>query len=139
MTKRCPSTRFIESPPGDCTFLIETQELRGYVQVTIHTYHCHLLWRSTYRSELQYAAMRMVAGSCRPRHSMRLTCRPSAALRLLGSLRISHNKFLQANKWILIRITTEDNSTTLRTSHFPRNKIHSLFEDIVAHCHTTTP
>ena len=37
----------------------------------------------------------------RPRHSVRMTYRPSAALRLLGSLRISHNKFLQANKEIL--------------------------------------
>ena len=34
----------------------------------------------------------------RPRHSVRMTYRPSAALRLLGSLRISHNKFLRANK-----------------------------------------
>ena len=38
------------------------------------------------------------------RHSVRMTYRPSAALRLLGSLRISHNKFLRANKWILILI-----------------------------------
>ena len=36
-----------------------------------------------------------------PRHSVRMTYRFSAALWLLGSLRISHNKFLQANKWIL--------------------------------------
>ena len=35
-----------------------------------------------------------------PRHSVRLTYRPSAAL--LGSLRMSHNKFLCANKWILV-------------------------------------
>ena len=35
-------------------------------------------------------------------HSVRMTYRPSAALRLLGSLRISHNKFLLANKWILL-------------------------------------
>ena len=34
----------------------------------------------------------------RLRHSVRMTYRPSAALRLLGSLRISHNKFLRANK-----------------------------------------
>ena len=34
----------------------------------------------------------------RPRHSVRMTYRPSTALRLLGSLRISHNKFLRANK-----------------------------------------
>ena len=49
--------------------------------------------------------MRMVSGS-RPhaRHSVRMTYRPSPALGLLGSLRISHNKFLQANKWILILI-----------------------------------
>ena len=40
----------------------------------------------------------------RPRHSVRMTYRPSAALRLLGSLRISHNKFLRTNKWILILI-----------------------------------
>ena len=33
----------------------------------------------------------------RVRHSVRMTHRPSAALRLLGSLRISHNKFLRAN------------------------------------------
>ena len=39
-----------------------------------------------------------------PRHSMRLTYRPGTALRLLGSHRISHNKFLRANKWILIFI-----------------------------------
>ena len=32
------------------------------------------------------------------RHSVRMTYRPSAALRLLGSLGISHNKFLRANK-----------------------------------------
>ena len=38
----------------------------------------------------------------RPRHCVRLTYRPSAALRLLGSLRISHNKFLWFNKGILI-------------------------------------
>ena len=37
----------------------------------------------------------------RPRHCVRMTYRPSAALRLLGSVRISHNKFLRANKWIL--------------------------------------
>ena len=37
----------------------------------------------------------------RPRQSVRMTYRPSAALWLLGSLRISHNKFLLANKWIL--------------------------------------
>ena len=37
----------------------------------------------------------------RPRHSVRMTYRPSAALWLLGSLKISHNKFLRANKWIL--------------------------------------
>ena len=34
-------------------------------------------------------------------HSVRMTYRPSAALWLLRSLRISHNKFLWANKWIL--------------------------------------
>ena len=38
----------------------------------------------------------------RAHHSVRMTYRPSAALRLVGSLRISHNKFLWANKWILI-------------------------------------
>ena len=38
----------------------------------------------------------------RARHSVRMTCRPSTALRLLGSLRISHNKFPRANKFILI-------------------------------------
>ena len=37
-------------------------------------------------------------------HSMKMTYRPSAALQLLGSLRISHNKFLPANKWIFILI-----------------------------------
>ena len=37
----------------------------------------------------------------RAHHSMRMTYRPIPALRLLGSLRISHNKFLRANKWIL--------------------------------------
>ena len=37
----------------------------------------------------------------RPRHCMRITYKPSAALRLLRSIRISHNKFLRANKWIL--------------------------------------
>ena len=53
--------------------------------------------------------MRSAASSCmqqcvwwlvraRVRHSVRMTHRPSAALRLLGSLRISHNKFLRANK-----------------------------------------
>ena len=36
-----------------------------------------------------------------PRHSVRLTYRPSATLQLLGSLRISLNKFLWASKWIL--------------------------------------
>ena len=45
-----------------------------------------------------YAAMHMVAVRARPRHSVRMTYRPSAALLLLGSLRISHNKFLRANK-----------------------------------------
>ena len=46
-----------------------------------------------------YATMRMVAGFApHARHSVRMTYRPSAALRLLGSLRISHNKFLRANK-----------------------------------------
>ena len=40
----------------------------------------------------------------RARHSVRMIYRPSAALRLLGSLRISHNKFLLVNKWILILI-----------------------------------
>ena len=38
----------------------------------------------------------------RARHSVRMTYRPSAALQLLGSLRIFGNKFLRANKWILI-------------------------------------
>ena len=39
------------------------------------------------------------------RHSVRMTYRPtSAALRLHGSLRRSHSKFLRANKWILILI-----------------------------------
>ena len=33
---------------------------------------------------------------------VRLTYRPSTALWLLGSLRISHKKFLQANKWVFI-------------------------------------
>ena len=33
-----------------------------------------------------------------PRHSVRMTYRPSAALRLLRSLRISHNNFLRASK-----------------------------------------
>ena len=37
-----------------------------------------------------------------PWHSVRITYRPSAALWLLGSL--SHNKFLRANKFILILI-----------------------------------
>ena len=32
------------------------------------------------------------------RHSARMTYRPSAALQLLGSLRMSHNKYLCANK-----------------------------------------
>ena len=40
----------------------------------------------------------------RPRHSVRLTYRPNAVLRVLRSLRISHNKFLQASKWILTLI-----------------------------------
>ena len=35
-------------------------------------------------------------------HSVRMTYRPSTALRLLGSLWISHNKFLPVNKWILL-------------------------------------
>ena len=34
----------------------------------------------------------------RVRHCLRTTHRPSAALQLLGSLRISHNKFPRANK-----------------------------------------
>ena len=34
----------------------------------------------------------------RARHSVRMAHRPSAALRLLGSLRISHKKFLRVNK-----------------------------------------
>ena len=41
----------------------------------------------------------------RAHHSVRMTYRPSAALRLLGSLRISHDKFLRANKWILILVS----------------------------------
>ena len=46
-----------------------------------------------------YAAMRMVASS-RPnaRHSVRMTYRPSTALRLLRGFKISHNKFLQTNE-----------------------------------------
>ena len=32
------------------------------------------------------------------RHSVRMTYRPSAAVRLLGRFKISHNKFLRANK-----------------------------------------
>ena len=38
------------------------------------------------------------------RHSVRMTNRPSATLRLLEGLRICHSKFLWANKWILILI-----------------------------------
>ena len=34
----------------------------------------------------------------RARHSVRMTYRPSAVLRLLRNLRISDNKFLRANK-----------------------------------------
>ena len=56
---------------------------------------CRLPWRSAASS---YAAMRMVAGS-RP---VLVIAWEWHALRLLGSLRISHNKFLWANKWILI-------------------------------------
>ena len=41
-----------------------------------------------------------------PRHSVRLTYRSSTALWLLRSLRISHNKFLWANKWILNTCST---------------------------------
>ena len=52
--------------------------------------------------ELLYAAIRMVAGSHPCSYSVRMTYRPSAALRMLGSLRISKNKFLQANKRILL-------------------------------------
>ena len=65
-----------------------------------HSSH-RLLWCSAWRSELLYAAMRMVAGSHPRCHSVRITYRPRAALRLLRSLRISHNKFLLANKEIL--------------------------------------
>ena len=47
-----------------------------------------------------------------PRHSVRLTYRPSAALWLLGSLRISHNKFLWSSKWILLLIRITPHNVT---------------------------
>ena len=57
-----------------------------------------LLWRSAWRGEL--LCSNAYGGWFAPcaRHSLRMTNRPNTALRLLGSLRISHNKFLQANK-----------------------------------------
>ena len=73
--------------------------------------------RGAVRSAASSYAMRMVAGCppppppTRPRHSVGMTYRPSAALRLLGSLRISHNKFLRGNKWILILIYVFEGNT----------------------------
>ena len=49
-----------------------------------------------------------------PCHSVRMTYRPSAALRLIRGLRISHNKFLRANKWTLIlTFTCQRNSVSV--------------------------
>ena len=55
------------------------------------------------------AAMHMYGGWFTPRvrHSMRMTYRPSAALRLLGSVRISHNKFLRSINKSLSLLGTE--------------------------------
>ena len=51
-----------------------------------------------------------------------MTYRPSVALRLLGSLRISHNKFLRINKWILILI--------LITGLLGRATMHGIWQKI---------
>ena len=62
----------------------------------------------------------------RARHSMRMTYRPSAALWLLGSLRISHNKFLRANKWILI-LPPSFNIAALYVQAFLPPSLHVLY------------
>ena len=73
-------------------------------QVSKYQSGSRLPWRSAYCGEL--LCSNAYGGWFAPRahHSVRMTYRLSAVLRLLGSLRISHNKFLWANKWIFILI-----------------------------------
>ena len=64
----------------------EIMELLKIITVSQKVPYC-LLWRNASRSEL-YAAMHIYGGWFAPRvrHSVRMTYRPSAALRLLGNL-----------------------------------------------------
>ena len=72
------------------------------MNMTIHkcyTNNMYVISRGVVRSAASsYAAVPGDWFAPRLRHSVRMTYRPSAALRLLGSLRISHNKFLRVNK-----------------------------------------
>ena len=88
------------------------------------------------RVPMQQCVWRLVHAHAR--HSVRMTYRPSAALRLLGSLRISHNKFLPANKWILILILILINVLVSMPSCGLNMFYKSLCYCTISHNHTWT-
>ena len=73
---------------------------QGILSETKHAVFIALMSSPVAQCAARHAAMCTYGGWFRPhaRHSVRMTYRPSAALQLLGSLTVSHNKFLRANK-----------------------------------------
>ena len=78
---------------------------------------------SVWRAPMQQCVWWLVHACIR--HSVRKTYRPSATLRLLRSLRISHNRFLRANKWILESLKKRlPNKVTQNLQSYP----HSVYD-----------
>ena len=109
---------------GQGHFLLDFLHYPLNVKVTNH----FVVSRGSVRSVAQWAPISICSNAygcwfvpcaC---HSVRMTYRPSAALWLFGSLRISHNTFLQANKWILpilLKFTVIEHAVTSNAnSHF---------------------